>query len=178
MLGSQDKPHVNVKAGEARGLIAFAEVLLEECKTDFVGRHKTEGYILLGAVKALNKFNNLIQNSKQNRRVTEQVQFELMDHYSTFIHLIHRIENFPYTPKAHQMYHLIKDLDWNGNPTFYHTYHHETQNMMHARVARSVHRSSWCEAIFRKLHITKMIARNRAAESVPNMHSSVYISNV
>jgi hypothetical protein len=99
MLGKQDKPHIHVKAGEARGLLGFCEHLLEECRADFVGPNELEGYILLSSVQSLNKFEKLIQSDKQTRRVSQQLQLELMAEYNRFLHLIHRLESFPYTPK-------------------------------------------------------------------------------
>ena len=99
MLGKQDKPSLTVKAGEARGLLDFVEPLLESCRDCFVGELAAEGTLLLEAVKSLNKFDGLLQANKDSRRVSDDLQQQLFQHYHRFVTLVHRIDTFSFSPK-------------------------------------------------------------------------------
>lgn len=116
--------------------------------------------LLLAAAKEALLLNKLLKDTP--RMVPRDVQESMLLHYSRFITLFDRAGG-TLTPKCHIMYHAISMIDVYGNPKYFATYVDESFNGVIAAVARSCHRLTWTDSIFRKLGaIQELDARSLA----------------
>lgn len=167
MLGKQDKPMLHCKAAEARGLLEFIAVTLDKFEPQFPqGRDEDEqnnntlhGQLLLGAAKAACSFEQVLHDTKSNRNMRLDTIDELMLHYYRFVVLFHRIDDVPYQPKTHLMFHLVQYCRRHGHPLRYHAYSSESLNGVIARIASSCHRTTYADSIFFKVHLLKLMER-------------------
>ena len=173
MLGKQEKPIMHVKAAEARGLLEFTAVTLEKYEPQFAqGRDEHEqqnntvhGQLLVGAAKAACSFEQILHDSKSNRNMHPDTIDALMLQYYRFVVLFHRIEDVPYHPKTHLMYHLVQYCRRHGHPLRYHAYSSESMNGVIARIASSCHRTTYAVSIFFKVHLSKLMEEEKKNKS-------------
>ena len=121
--------------------------------------HLQASLLLLAAKEAL-LFNTLLKDSP--RIVPRDVQEGMLFHYSRFVTLFDRAGG-TLTPKFHLMYHAIFMIESFGNPKFFASYVDESFNGVIAAVARSCHRLTWADSIFKKIGaIQQLDARSLA----------------
>lgn len=164
MLGSQANPLISVKAAECRGLLEFVVQLLKsnqlKCavgkSNEELERNKLEASLLIGAGESALQFEHLLIHNQSRRQLDACAQTQMLESYHRFNVLFHRT-GIQQNPKSHQMYHMLYESKMNGNPSFYHSYANETLNGRIARIARTCHRKTWTESVFRKLHLMNCV---------------------
>ena len=116
--------------------------------------------LLLAAGREAVLFNELLKSNA--RLVPKNVQEKMMFHYSRFFTLFDRAGG-NITPKFHLLYHGIFQISVYGNPRYFATYVDESFNGAIAAIARSCHRLTWTESIFRKLAAIEKLDSKRLA---------------
>ena len=168
MLGKSHKPMLNVKAAEAKGLLAFVLELLEEAVPKLVehGPFRMRGEFLLQAARAAVEVNTLLSSQGANVEVTPQEQQTLMDHYIRHVTMFRRGGGC-LLPKHHLMVHLIQQCRSLGAPWLRATYFDESLNGVIARIARSSHRNTFSETIHYKYAALQELAGPSAQHMRP-----------
>ena len=164
MIGKQEKPIMHCKAGEARGLLGFTVELLRDHQAQLsqgkdqeqAAQNRLNTAFLLGAGESASQLEQLFSRNSKQRSLNVDQHRALVKTYYRFVVQFRRYYAV-WTPKCHQMYHLLQLSQDNGSPVFYHNYASETLNGHIARIARSCHRTEWAEAIFTKLKLEKQV---------------------
>ena len=153
---------VKCKAAETHGLLGFVVQTLERHKDRLITNRNDElgtlFQLLYRAGQAAEQFDAVL--SGHDRNLPVMACEELFTHYSRFILLCCRA-GVPMLPKAHLMFHCIHRAREKGNPRTYSTYIDESYNGAIAKVCRSVHRSGWAHAVYRKLEMLEALFESR-----------------
>ena len=157
MIGSKSKPMLHAKAKESEGMLKFTIHMLsthQEALSEVSPETKMQTSLLLEAGKAALDIDSVLHSTSSRHMSHDQCE-GCFYKYLRFAVLFQRAGGTT-TPKSHLMIHLFQRAVSKGNPRFYHTYRDESLNKMLANVARSAHRLSWQETVFKKL---KLVSR-------------------
>ena len=116
--------------------------------------------LLIAATREALSFNNLLKNN--SRTIPKDTQEKMLMHYSRFFTLFDRAGG-NIVPKFHVLYHSLQQIGTYGNPRYFATYVDESFNGVIAAIARSCHRLTWSDSIFRKIHVIQQIDKRRLA---------------
>eukprot|EP00972_Heterocapsa_arctica_P100845 14866460-Heterocapsa_arctica.AAC.1 len=136
MLGTSAKPHLSTKDGETSTLLAFC--------TDTVRRYQDQ----LGAQgEALVALGVELQNIKvvchESPGRLSVAQADRICAAGVRANMLREPAGVLFTPKWHQLLHLVCDSLWRGNPQSYSTFMDENQNVLLGRLAAGCHRATW-----------------------------------
>ena len=151
--------YLKAKAAETHGLLGFVVETLRKHKDALMSAHtdsRTLFDLLTHAGEEALKFDHVL--ATHSRAINLQTCNALFGHYNAFICLCSRA-GLPLLPKAHMMYHCVQRALRQGNPRMYATYIDESYNGDIARVCRSVHRSNWAVAVYRKLQFLECMKK-------------------
>ena len=161
MLGTVSKPVLSLKAAETEGLLEFACDLLEGNMTRITEAARTrnkpfdlEARLLLAAAKEAVNFEKELRSVPAKRRMDGKSLDKLVVSYGRFTVLFGRAGG-EHQPKSHLMFECLLHAHKHGNPIHYHTYMDETLNGVIASIARSCHRLTWSDSVFRKINILR-----------------------
>ena len=121
---------------------------------------RLQASLLLAASKEALLFNNLLKHN--NRAVPRDTQKLMLLHYQRFFTLFDRAGG-NIVPKFHLMHHSICQIEEYGNPRYFATYVDESFNGVIANIARSCHRRTWADSIFKKLSAIQQLDKGRLA---------------
>jgi hypothetical protein len=119
-----------------------------------------QAQLLLASSQEALLFNNMLKEN--SRTVSRDAQSNMLLHYSRFFTLFDRAGG-NITPKFHLMYHAIFQISEYGNPRYFATYVDESFNRIIAAIARSCHRLTWADSIFKKISAIQQLDKRRLA---------------
>ena len=156
MMGTKKRKTLAVKAAEARGLLEFAAVILEETVPKLKPAERAQGMLLLESAKAGFRFDQLLKTA--DPLVTVEGQQELLTVYLRHVQF-YKMAGGDLIPKHHMMIHMILSSSVLGHPTLYTTYRDESFNGVIARIARACHRNSFGLEVHRKLNVLQELGK-------------------
>ena len=121
-IGEKSKPTLKTKGAETWTLILF---LLDEFKKH-ADRLGTDGAVMFEAGDQLRKMNRIFHDS--GPVISPADQKNAFEYYSRHMALMRTYEVF--TPKHHIIFHMLKKMDYQGNPALYATWLDESLNKM------------------------------------------------
>jgi len=128
MIGTKTAPAIKTKASETWTMVLF---LLDEMTT-----HRCR-FIEKGSklYEAGDNLRTMINNfNDHGATIPMDKQRGLFEVYSTHVAIMEEYEVF--TPKHHLMFHLLKKIDYQGNPTYYATWLDEGLNKVLKKTCR------------------------------------------
>ena len=152
MLGKKDNPTLSAKAKETHGILQFIVDTFEKhgARIKELENFRMTAALLHEAGKAALQIDDVLDSPGRKFELEQsQHAFEVYLRFAT----LYQRAGGKMVQKFHLMIHLFQDTIRKGNPRSYSTYRDETINRIIAAIARSCHRQSWTESIFRKMNI-------------------------